>query len=142
MQRLLAVLILYHFNIKILHWKLTGVDFDPVHGLFDDYFSEVGVFVDDVGEMCLQMEIDPLNITEAIDYLNQDGGDYEALSGADYFTSQQAFEKLDSMFNGLIEIYEGLYADPSIPADIVNKLQEEAQWIRKQVRYKNRQRLM
>lgn len=142
MKKLLAALILYHFNTRILHWKLTGTDFDPVHELLGDYYDQLGVFIDDIAEIGLILEINPINIAEAITVLENDGGDFMMLNGSENLSSKDCFEKIKFMFGSLISIYEELYKDESIPADVINKLQEHSFWLRKELSFKNVRRLM
>lgn len=142
MRRLLSVLTLYQSNVKILHWKLTTTDFDTVHSLMSEYEEKLGEFIDDIAEIGLQIETNPVNIVEAINLLNGDEAQYMSISGYEDFTPKTCFEKIDFMFSNLLSLYESHYNDESLAPDIVNVLQEHAYWLRKELRYKNKRRLM
>lgn len=141
MQRLLAVLILYHFNLRILHWRLTGPNFDPVHSLMGDYYEKFGGFIDDVAEIGMQVGTDPINVTDAVHLLESDGGKYMVLNGSENFDPVRCFEKVNFIFESTLSLYETTYSDSNLPEDISNALQEHAYWIRKELRYKNKRRM-
>lgn len=141
-QRLLSALILYSHNVRILHWKVKGVDFDTVHALFGDYQGKLDGLVDDIAEIGLQLDIQPVSLRVAIETLENDNDfDYLMLEGDESFSSFSAFEKISGMFKVLIDLYEDLCCDDNVPADVANKMQEHTYWLRKELQYKNRQRL-
>lgn len=143
LQRLLACLMLYNSNIHVLHWKIKGVDFDPVHTLIGGYYDLIDTYIDDVAEICLQVGVDPVSVPEAIKMLGDDPATtFMILRGSDNFSSNEAFEKLDIMFKDLISLYDAVYKDSAIPASIINTLQEQQQAIRKECCYKNTRRLI
>ena len=105
-RNLLAALILFQHNVKILHWNLVGVDFDPVHQLLGDYYDQLGEFIDDIAETSIQLEIPPVGLTEAFDILNGLNDDFVALEGKEIFTSEESFNSLGIMFEKLLSLYE------------------------------------
>jgi DNA-binding ferritin-like protein len=142
LKNLLSALILHHHNFRILHWNVSGVDFDPVHSLMGDYYDKLGGLVDDVAEICISLGIQPVNLHEALELLGNDGEEkYLELSGGTLFTSKDCFEKSEIIFRQLINMYQKLYSDKSIPESIINVLQEHQQWFRKECEYKNKRRL-
>lgn len=142
METLLAALILAQHNTHVLHWRLTGVDFDPTHSLMDDYYDAIGGFVDEVAEMGMQVDIAPVGLHEVFDVLSKsDKFTFESLTGKESFTSTECFGKIQTIYGTLIALYDDVINNGNLPGDIVNKLQEHQQWFRKQTMYKNRRRL-
>lgn len=140
-KRLLAAITLYAHNVHVLHWKIYGIDFDPVHEKLGEYYDLLNGHVDDVAEIGMQIGVDPPGFVGVVDFVKDDDQfSYVVLRGSDNFSSRQAFEQVNKMFEHLIQIYDQVIAT-DIPADIINKLQEHQFDIRKQLQYKNKQRL-
>lgn len=141
LQTLLSCLILYKHNVHILHWKLKGLDFDPVHGLIGDYYSSMEGFIDDVAECSMQIGCEPVTLQQALNILENDSDNsFISLEIQDY-SSSECFEKIKIMFDQLIELYDKIYQNKDIPDSIINLLQEQQQWFRKEGHYKNRRRI-
>lgn len=141
-RQLLALLMIYTHNVHVLHWNVTGLDFDPTHAKLDEYYEEMNSYVDDIAEMGLELGIRPVGYTEAIDVLDDPEVHYLLLRGSETFKSHDAWEAIRNMFIQLVDFYESMTKQSDLPGDVVNKLQEHQQWFRKQVSYKNRQRLL
>lgn len=139
-RKLLPTLILYQHNLHVLHWKLRGVDFDPVHSLLGEYYETLAGFVDEVGEISLMLGIEPMGLKESIDFLLELPEEFEELKGSESFSSLDCFSKINNYFTQLIGLYNASYQDITEP-NIVNKLQEQAYWFVKECKYKNNQRL-
>jgi DNA-binding ferritin-like protein len=139
---LLAKLIACHHNLRILHWNVYGLDFDPVHQLLGDYYEQLSDFVDSVAELGMQVNISPLGLTEAVSLLETDAGEHEILLGDDKFSSSSVFNAINRMFGSLIDQYDSVIEAKGLPSDIINKLEEQQQWFRLQRDYKNKKRML
>ena len=91
MNELLKVfntLVLYDYNIRILHWKAKGLDFGTKHALMDDYHSQLNSYVDEVGEML--MMTGNVNMPTLFDVLssikNDEDEDYIVIAGTAYYS--------------------------------------------------------
>jgi len=141
-QRLLSVLVVYAHNMKVLHWKVTGTDFDPTHSVFDEYAKKLNEFVDEVAEICIQLNTNPVSYSFALDVLEKDSLFKYFIADADRnYTSKEAFEAANVMFDTIIAVYEMVNKNQAIPEDIRNKLQEHSYFVRKEFMYKNKMRL-
>lgn len=142
LQLLLSTLIVYSHNMRVLHWKVTGTDFDPTHSVFDSYAEKLNELVDEVAEIGIQVNTEPVSQLTAIEILKNDQEfKFVIIEGNETFTSRKAFETADLMFDTLIRIYEKTYKTDDLPDDIVNKLQEHSYLLRKEYQYKNKMRL-
>lgn len=141
-KKLAALLICYQHNVRMLHWKVKGVDFDEAHELLGDYYDKMSVFLDDVSELGMMVGEDPICITEAFKILMDDNElKCIELQGNECFTSREAFEKIGFMFDQLIDLYDVFNKDTTLPISIINTLQEQQHWFRKECHYKNRRRV-
>lgn len=142
-QRLLASLILFTHNTKILHWKIGGVDFDPVHEKLGSYYALLDGLIDEIAEIGMQFDINPVGLFTALQLLETDTGyNYLVLDGTESFDSKKAFENIQIMFTSLLSLYEKACSVKIITSDVVNKLEEHMFIIRKELSYKNKQRLI
>lgn len=74
---LIAVLLMYQSNAKILHWKSCGPEFDTMHkDIASDLYSKITNDIDTVAEMALRLDINPPNYAECIAELRK-YDDYE-----------------------------------------------------------------
>jgi len=142
MQTLLSALIVNSHNVRILHWNIVGIDFDPVHEKLGSYYDILTEFVDDIAETCVMLEVPPVGIHEAFAILKEDRRPFTSLSGGKKYTSTESFELISEMFGSLIELYQEICSMDSLPGDVINKLQEHLYRIRKELQYKNKARLI
>jgi len=141
LQRLMAAQILFQHNLKILHWNVIGLDFDPVHELLGGYYEYFNDLIDDTAEFCKSLSVNVISLHEAMEILENDDIAFMSINGSDSFVSKDCFEKVGNMFDIMIKLYDMAFTYDTIPASIVNKMQESQQWFRKESHFKNRQRL-
>jgi len=141
LQTLLASLILNTHNIRVLHWNVVGIDFDPVHKILEKYYNTLQEYTDEVAEICLQLNINTLGLIEALKLLQKDEKAYLSLNGSKFYDSNKVFSNIDKIFSDLISAYIEVTKQESIPSDIINKLEEHIFFLRKELQYKNRSRL-
>lgn len=139
MNELLKVfntLVLYDYNIRILHWKVVGLDFGTKHQLMDDYHSQLNTMIDEVAECILMLHGD---VPSFIDITHNTGNDqdvsYTLLSGSATYSVEKLLETTRSMFTQLISFYDEIWKT-DIPEDIKSKLQDHQYWLRLETRYK------
>ena len=82
-----------------------------------------------------------ISLHEAMEILENDDIAFMSINGSDSFVSKDCFEKVGNMFDIMIKLYDMAFTYDTIPASIVNKMQESQQWFRKESHFKNRQRL-
>lgn len=139
-KELLALLIVVSHNMRVLHWCVRGLDFDPTHAMLGEYYAQFSDYTDEVAEMGMQIGVEPLGIFAAVQTAAKGWGAEMLTGGTQTYTSAECYSIIDAQFSKLLSQYEATYQ--SVPADIQNRLQEHAQWVRKQLHYKNRHRLM
>lgn len=137
LQKLFDTLVLYDYNIRILHWKVVGLDFGAKHLMMDEYHSELNSYVDEVGEMILMLHGDLPSFYEVNNrIMNNTEESFTLLSGNTTYDIPKVLETTRKMFTQLIDLYESAIKSEGLPGDIVNKLQEHQYWLRKETRYK------
>jgi DNA-binding ferritin-like protein len=137
-KELFSSLILYRHNIHILHWKCCGPDFDATHELMDKYLEKFSSMIDGVGEIMLELGLNPLGLCEIMKTLDEsDNEDYMCIDGDDEYASQKVYEYISFMFKGLIDMYEKICYDKALPSDITGVLDDHREWLRLERDYKN-----
>ena len=135
--KIFNMLVLYDYNIRVLHWKIVGKGFETNHNLMDSYHSQLNTMIDDIGECILMLKGNIPAFTEIPTYLrNDDSTSYVLLNGTDKYDSEKVLENTRKMFNGLLDAYQKATDNSEIPGDIVSKLQEHQYWLRKESNYK------
>ena len=56
MHRLISALIVYHHNIKMLHWTCTGKEFDATHEYLDDMAKQLYEYTDVIAEIMMSKD--------------------------------------------------------------------------------------
>ena len=140
-ETLFSALVMNRHNIHVLHWKCCGTDFEDVHTLMDSYLDKFNSLIDGIGEIMMELNINPLCLCSIIKNLEEDDEEYICISGDINYTSEKVFEHIATMFKRLIHLYEDIIEDEDIPSDIVSVLDEHKQWLRLERDYKNIQRV-
>lgn len=139
---LFAALVCYRHNLHILHWKVMGNKFDRLHSLFDEYTDKFGDLIDDIGEILIANNENPLGLDECLKQLTDDDNHFLMLNASEDYDCDKALNALNMMFNTLIAIYDELTKKDDISSDIVSKLDEHRYWFRIENNYKNKRRMM
>lgn len=135
--KLFNTLVIYDYNIRVLHWKVVGLDFGTKHELMDDYHSQLNSMIDDIGECILMLHGSIPSLVDIIDNAKNDTDEsYTMLTGTETYDARKVIELARKMFTQLISIYQTATTNDSLPGDIVNVLQEHQYWLRKETRYK------
>ena len=142
LKRLFAGLVVYNYNLKLLHWNCTGKHFDTAHEMMDDYSSITNNYIDEIAEILKMIGCKPLCLDCAIKLIKEDEShEYLYLCcDEDSFSSKDVWKHTGVMFEGLINLYNEAITD-TLPGDIISKLQEHQYWFRKEYSYKIKARL-
>lgn len=135
---LFDALVLYDYNIRVLHWKVKGLDFGTKHALMDEYHSQLNSYTDEVGEMLMMTgRVNMPTLFDVLDNVKHDDNeDYIVIEGNTYYSAKEVIENTEIIFNHLIKIYSDIVSDDSLPSDIISVLEEHLYWLRKESYYK------
>lgn len=143
LNTLFCALILYDYNIRVLHWKVKGIGFGTKHALMDDYHSQLNSYTDEVGEMLMMTGNTQLptfkEITESVES-NEER--FILVSGKTYYTPEEVVSDAKKILDHLISIYSSVIESENLPSDIVSVLDEHRYWLRKESAYKLASTLM
>lgn len=143
LNTLFCALILYDYNIRVLHWKVKGIGFSTKHALMDDYHSQLNSYTDEVGEMLMMTGNTQLptfkEITESVES-NEER--FILVSGKTYYTPEEVVSDAKKILDHLISIYSSVIESENLPSDIVSILDEHRYWLRKESAYKLASTLM
>lgn len=142
--RLFCSLVMYDYNIRILHWKVKGLDFGTKHLLMDDYHSQLNAFTDEIGEILMMTgETDIPSFDKVLEYIKEDNDEeYIILEGDEYFSAEDVIGTAKMIFDHLIKIYRDIITNDDLPSDIISTLDDHVYWLRKESSYKLRSTLV
>ena len=138
-KRLFASLIIYKHNLHTLHWKVTGCHFDCIHELMDNYTKQFDSFIDEVAEIMLICEQNPLSLQGCIMFAEQDTEcNYLILTPTENYDAEACFKNIGVMFSGLLDIYNKTCE--TLPKELSATLDQHMYWLRIENDYKNKRR--
>ena len=136
LAKIFNTLVMYDYNVRVLHWKVIGKDFDTKHKLMDDYHAQLNTMTDEIGEIILMLHGTLPSFHEVDNTAMNDRDEkYTMLSGSDVYDGKQVLEYTRRMFNQLIGFYEKAL-ETELPSDIKSKLDEHLYWLRLETGYK------
>lgn len=134
---LFCALVLYDYNIRMLHWKVNTSDFLAKHLLMDEYHEQLNSFTDELGEILMMTGNTNLpSLTEIIEMIKEDDDKYVLLEGNTFYSPVQVLSNTKVMFDHLIKLYGKIITDDDLTSDIISKLEEHQYWLRKESSYK------
>ena len=132
-----ALLTLTENNMRVMHWKLKGDDFDMVHPRYASYYEKLGEMMDETAEQMITMGHVPMNISNTLMYLGKDiGVDATIMNPELDYTSKIADEITYKMFSELYDFASHLAVDAALPADVQDVFMGHAKWFRIEGLYK------
>lgn len=132
-----ALLTLTENNMRIIHWKLKGNDFDVVHPRYGMYYEKLGEMMDETAEVMITMGHIPMNISNTLMHLGKDiGVDATIMNPELDYTSKIADETTYKMFKELYDFASHLAVDAALPADVQDIFMGHAKWFRIEGLYK------
>ena len=145
MQKLISALIVYHHNIKMLHWNCKGKGFDATHEYLDNIAKQLNEYIDVIAEIMVSEDITIPTLLEAIEVLRQDDTtEHLIVSGEGTHDCKECAEATYNMLSELYTLYKGAkFKEPEIvfESDIMSIIDEHMAWIRKECLYKMKMRL-
>lgn len=138
-KKLLALLTVYQYNLRVLHWKVTGLDFDDKHALLSDYYEAFDGFIDKVAELAMELGQDPISFNEIHSLCGSLEENVLICNGNTNYSSIDALKLVDNMFNQLLTVIEN--CQQGSPSDVQSELDDIKQYLRLEGKYKNKRRL-
>ncbi|HAB67062.1 MAG TPA: hypothetical protein DCE23_06820 [Firmicutes bacterium] len=139
-QLLMSALNLYRYNFRIMHWKAKGKHFKKVHDLMADYYTMLDGFIDEVVEIGLMYDVEPVSYQETFEILNKSELQFEQLHGSEAFDCPEAVKKSGEMFDQLIQVYDTVKEE--VHGAIASKLEEHQYAMILESKYKGKMTLM
>lgn len=97
-----AILTMYKRNFKLIHWGAIGPKFDRMHTISENYASMLEKDIDEVAEMGLRCNENPVNIDGILKELEKEDGSYIMLEFKS-FTYTEFTSATDKMFAGILK---------------------------------------
>lgn len=138
-KKLLSLLVVYQYNLRVLHWKVVGLNFDGKHNLFGDYYAKFDEFIDSVAELALELDVNPASFSEAFAILQSLEEDVIICKGTEDYNPKEALLITGKMFEHLLRVVES--CQEGLPTDVQGSLDDIKQYLRLEGRYKNKRRI-
>lgn len=141
-RKLLAILINYHHNFRILHWKVTGCHFEEYHELCANYYDTIQEHVDLIAEIGLSYDEQPLGLVEAFELLKKDSDNYKIIDPEDDYDEEDIIENIDIMFKDIMKAISSLLEVSKIDKNpgARSKLESMYEFYDTECNYKNKRR--
>lgn len=140
MHKLISTLIVYHHNVKMLHWTCKGKGFDATHEYLDDIAKQLDGYIDVIAEIMMSKDLIIPTLVEAVNVLEQDDdNEHLIINGSDTHDCEECANATYRMLHTLYYIYDASHEGNE--SDIISILDEHMAWIRKECFYKMKQRL-
>lgn len=140
--KLFAALVVNRYNIHMLHWRVSGKAFDPVHATHDEYVGQFGEFIDEIGEIMQMHGVRIPSLPECLTILEQDTENKYLILGQsdkDFYAPEETFSAIETIFGGLMNLYD-IVENCGLSGDVVGTIQNQHYWVRKELCYKNKYR--
>jgi len=145
LEKIFNTLVLYHYNMRVLHWKVKGLAFDNKHELAKGYYDKFDDLIDEIAEILLMLGGSPKDLNSVVNTLNSDQGEGYLLitcEGETYYTETEMLASIQKMLEHLLSLYTVADKDESIPSDVRSKLEEHMYYFRLECDYKGKNRLI
>lgn len=138
-KKLLSLLVCYQYNFRILHWKVSGLNFDGKHNLFGDYYAKFDEFIDTVAELALEEGTQPVSFSDVFGLLQELEEDVIICRGSIEYNPKDALIITGRMLDHLILVIDS--CQEGKPSDVQSSLDDIKGYLRLEGRYKNKRRL-
>ena len=141
-QKLQAILTVHADNFRILHWKSCGENFECAHQISGNYYDMLSDDVDDIAEIMLRYDINPLNIFQCIK-LSINSGTNVSVSASEDYDIKAVTEKTSLIFTEILKIIREVLEEAQDPSSIGVKAYLESLYDKydKELRYLNKRRM-
>jgi len=112
-------------NMEVLHRNIYGLDYFPTHSQVGSYYEMIQAMKDDIIEISIGLGENEPSMEECLNY-------YVALEVKDR-NSKESFIAVKVAFENIIAQINRI---KDVPADVINKLQEYQETLRKETTYK------
>ena len=129
LRLLLSVLLVYRSNFHVLHWLVSGTQFNTLHAQCNEYYDMLLDSADEVAEMLMRLGQRPVNYIEASDVLDAFKGHQFKLLKTDVdYDVTSCNEETKAMLKDILIVIEGVLATSEIksPENVGIKSQLEA----------------
>lgn len=140
--KLLAILINYHHNFRILHWKVVGYHFEEYHEICATYYDIMQQHIDLIAEIGLSYDEQPLGLVEAFEILKKDSENYKIIDPQDDYNESDIIDNVDIMFKDIMKALDELLKVPRINKNpgVRSKLEGMYEFYDTECNYKNKRR--
>lgn len=128
LKKLLAMVIYYNHNIKVLHWKVCGKFFQENHEFLGELYGEMNNHIDSVAELGLQCGENPISLQETLSILNEDSHEYVVVNPTLNYNEDDAFKAVLSMFKEIVSEIEAICKNNEMSEAQRNDLAALSSW--------------
>ena len=139
--KLQAILTVHADNFRILHWKACGKNFDSAHKIAGDYYDMVSDDVDNIAEILLRYDVNPLNIFNCIKVAVKSGTNVSIPPQNDY-TKEEVIKYSGLILTEILNVIAEALEEAQNPVSVGVKAYLESLYDKydKESRYLNKRR--
>lgn len=141
MKELFAVLVAYRHNMQMLHWMVVGKGFDRAHLVCDDYTDKLSDLIDSIAEKLLMLNENPPCLLCCIKLIESLPKKFLIIDCDEVHKARDCYAAIGHMFGDLIELYNEVLDDESLPRGMRSALEADLEWFELENNYKNKKRL-
>lgn len=146
LKRLLARLMVYETNMRVLHWQVVGKGFDRTHsGITDPMTDQIHSDVDVVAEKLIMLGGTPLDYLSVIRTIKDGCSDVKFASADTSYSSEEVYKAIDGICSSICHSIEECLADSLIQqpnnVSIKARLEGMHEYYDLQMRFLNKRRL-
>lgn len=146
MKYLLARLMVYETNLRVLHWQVTGKGFDRAHsGITDPMTAQIHSDVDVVAEKLIMLGGNPLDYLSVIRTIKEGCPDVKFASADTSYSAKEVYDAIEGICASICHSIEECLADPLIQqpnnVSIKARLEGMHEYYDLQMRFLNKRRL-
>jgi len=136
MRKYMAFVTIYENNFRVLHWKLSGCDFQTAHPRYGDYYDHMGDMLDEVAEQIISMGGNPVNAKEALGMLEASTDRAIIIDSAEDYSACAADTAASIMFNTLYDLAVTMCKTDDIPVDVQDMFIQHSKYYRIENKFK------
>jgi DNA-binding ferritin-like protein len=138
LEVLLASLIKNQYNLRLLHWNVSGCDFDTTHTIMDGYIDKFSDYIDLIAELILRNN-NHVPDSREIDTIARENNVGKPIKSQPYST-EKTFNIVQIIFNEIITIINKCYEN-NYENYVNSELDNLQSWFTLEGKYKSRNRL-
>lgn len=141
-KKLLEVLTVYTYNMKVIHWNSIGEAFDRIHELADKYHNMINGTIDSIGEIMGMVDTTIPSFIDIFEDIKSLDKDYIVIKGDTMYDLESGISIIQNCLKDIVELIDECCEDTQIPVGIRSELESIQFEYSKELLYFNKRRVV